>query len=103
MSKPARCDSVKNSWSAYLAGRCKGVSNSSVQIPCRSGSPQGAFGAGAGLEPSDKQRRLAELTRSAYAALIGGDKSGALELYRKTLSEFPEDGVCRAMVGRLAA
>jgi hypothetical protein len=38
---------VKNSWFAYLAGRCKGVSNSSVQMPCKSGSPQGDFSAAA--------------------------------------------------------
>src|SRR4051794_28759877 len=40
-SNSARCASVKNSWDAYLAGRCSGVSFSSVQMPCRSGSPQG--------------------------------------------------------------
>ena len=28
-----------------LGGRCKGVSDSSVQIPCRSGSPHGVFSA----------------------------------------------------------
>jgi hypothetical protein len=41
----ARWIAVKNSWFTYLAVRCKGVSNSAVQIPCRSGSPQGAFSA----------------------------------------------------------
>src|SRR4051794_18131718 len=40
-SNSARCASVKNSWDTYLAGRCSGVSFSSVQMPCRSGSPQG--------------------------------------------------------------
>ena len=46
-SNSARCASVKNSWFAYLAERCRGVSVSSVQMPCRSGSPQGVFSAGA--------------------------------------------------------
>src|SRR5262249_28911052 len=35
-----------------LDGRCKGVSNSSVQMPCRSGSPHGVFSAGVVAEPS---------------------------------------------------
>jgi adenylate cyclase len=63
----------------------------------------GAFGAGTGLEPPPEKLRLAELTRTAYAALIRDDKSQALALYRKALSEFPEDGVCQALVRRLAA
>src|SRR5262249_44167397 len=45
-SNSARCATVKNSWSAYLAERCSGVSVSSVQMPCKSGSPQGVFSAG---------------------------------------------------------
>src|ERR1700730_7533373 len=49
LSNSARCASVKNSWFAYLAGRCRGVSNSSVQMPCRSGSPQDVFSAGTGV------------------------------------------------------
>src|SRR6516165_9601280 len=44
----ARCSSVKNSWLAYFGERCRGVSVSSVQIPCRSGSPHGVVNAGAG-------------------------------------------------------
>src|SRR4051812_34911329 len=47
-SNSARCSSVKNSWFANLGERCRGVSVSSVQIPCRSGSPQGVVSAGAG-------------------------------------------------------
>ena len=47
-SSSARSASVKNSWSAYLAGRCSGVAVSSVQMPWRSGSPQGVFSAGGG-------------------------------------------------------
>ena len=43
LSSSARCASVKNSWFAYLGERCKGVSDSSVQMPCRSGSPHGVF------------------------------------------------------------
>jgi len=63
----------------------------------------GAFGAGIGLEPTPDKVRLAELTRTAYAALVRDDKSAALDLYRKALAEFPDDGVCRALAGRLAA
>jgi hypothetical protein len=46
----------KNSWAAYLADRCRGVSVSSVQMPCRSGSPHGVFrtGAGAGVVPHSR-------------------------------------------------
>ncbi len=61
----------------------------------------GAFGAGAELEPTDKQLRLAELTRTAFGALIRDEKVEALALYRKALSEFPNDGVCQALVRRL--
>src|SRR5262249_11931009 len=39
---------VKNSWFAYLAGRSNGVSDSSVQMPWRSGSPQAVFNEAAG-------------------------------------------------------
>ena len=46
---------------------------------------------------------IAELTRIAYAALIRDDRAGALDLYRKALAEFPDDGVCRTLVERLAA
>jgi adenylate cyclase len=61
----------------------------------------GAFGAGADLEPTDKQKRLAELTSAAFGALIRDDKAQALALYRKALSEFPDDGVCQSLVRRL--
>jgi len=63
----------------------------------------GAFGAGAALEPAPQKLRLAELTSAAYAALIRDDKVQALDLYRKALSEFPDDGVCQALVRRLVA
>ena len=79
-----------------------------MTTPCRRSTVTiyevlGAFGAGAGLEPSADKLRLAELTRSAYAALIRDDKAEALELYRKALCEYPQDGVCQALVRRLAA
>jgi hypothetical protein len=44
LSSSARSASLNASWFAYLAGRYKGVVVSSVQIPCRSGSPHGVFG-----------------------------------------------------------
>src|SRR5580693_5664142 len=47
LSNSARCSSEKNSWLAYFGERCRGVSVSSVQIPCRSGSPHGVVNAGA--------------------------------------------------------
>src|SRR5260370_11887843 len=47
LSNSARCTSVKNSWFAYLGERCKGVSDSSVQMACRSGSPHAVFNADA--------------------------------------------------------
>src|ERR1700680_2502623 len=50
LSNSARCAAVKNSWLAYLGERCRGVSDSSVQMPCRSGSPQGVFSAGASAD-----------------------------------------------------
>ena len=40
LSSSARSSSVRNGRSLYLAGRCSGSSESLVQIPCRSGSPQ---------------------------------------------------------------
>ena len=43
------------------------------------------------------------MTRTAYATLIRDDKEAALELYRKALCEFPDDGVCQALIRRLAA
>src|SRR5262249_37174150 len=45
LSNSACCVAVKNSWLAYLAGRCNGVSVSSVQMPWRLGSPQGVLSA----------------------------------------------------------
>ena len=63
----------------------------------------GAFGADAGLEPAPEKQRLADLTRTAFAALIRDDKAAALELYRGVLSEFPDDGVCQALVRQLTA
>src|SRR5438093_9024918 len=45
-SSSARSTSVKHSRSAYFAGRSKGTSTSLDQMPCRSGSPHGVFGAG---------------------------------------------------------
>src|SRR5262249_54955518 len=45
-SSSARSASVNNSRSPYLAGRCRGISTSLDQMPCRSGSPHGVFSAG---------------------------------------------------------
>src|SRR5260221_3508142 len=44
-SRSARSASVRSSRLPYLMGRCKGTSASLVQMPWRSGSPHGVFGA----------------------------------------------------------
>src|SRR2546426_983741 len=49
LSSAALSSSVRNSLSAYRAGRCNGSSESLVQMPCRSGSPHGVVGAGPGV------------------------------------------------------
>ncbi len=63
----------------------------------------GAYGAGAELEPDARQLRLAEVTKAAYSTLMRDDNATARELYRMALGEFPDDGVCQAMMRRLAA
>src|SRR3954451_13702291 len=45
-SRAVRSSSVKKSLSAYWTGRSNGVSNSSSQMPCRSGCHHGVRGAG---------------------------------------------------------
>ncbi len=50
-SNSARCASVKNSWFANFGERWNGVSVSSVQMPCRSGSPHGVFSVVAKFPP----------------------------------------------------
>jgi hypothetical protein len=72
----ARCAWVKNSWFANLAGRCREVSASSVQIPWRSGSPQGVnawIGVVGALEAiwaqADVGKTGAEMTTAAADAV----------------------------------
>src|SRR5215467_10605717 len=48
-SSSARWAWVKNSWYPNLGERCRGVSVSSVQMPCRSGSPHGVINDGTGV------------------------------------------------------
>ena len=45
----SRSASVKSSFPAYFAGRCRGIWYSLVQRPCRSGSPHEVLDAGRGL------------------------------------------------------
>jgi hypothetical protein len=78
---------------AYLADRCKGVAVSSVQIPCRSGSPQAVFddGAGAGVagEPAGPWADAvvgAEITTLPAAAAVATIIIGAENLLRMMIS-----------------
>jgi adenylate cyclase len=61
----------------------------------------GAYGAGPELEPSPQALRLAELTRTAHAALLRRDHACAMQAYRAVLCEFPDDPVAQVMVKRL--
>jgi adenylate cyclase len=61
----------------------------------------GAYGAGPELEPSPQALRLAELTRTAHAALLRRDHAYAMQAYRAVLCEFPDDPVAQVMVKRL--
>ena len=58
----------------------------------------GAYGAGPDLEPSPQALRLAELTRTAHAALLRRDNACAMQGYRAVLCEFPDDPVAQVMV-----
>src|SRR6516164_9412763 len=84
-SRSARCASVKNSWSANLGERCKGVSVSSVQIPCKSGSPHGVVSAvadrvaaAAAFHPLHRDGRPGAERRSFAAEEV--DVADAIEL-----------------------
>ena len=46
-------------------------------------------------------KRLAELTRTAHAALLRRDNACAMQGYRAILCEFPDDPVAQVMVKRL--
>jgi adenylate cyclase len=61
----------------------------------------GAYGASPDLEPSPQALRLAELTRTAHAALLRRDNTCAMQGYRAVLCEFPDDPVAQVMVKRL--
>jgi adenylate cyclase len=62
----------------------------------------GVYGADdPGLEPDETTLRLARLTRLAYEAMIKDDIVLASRRYRDILSEFPDDPVASALVGRL--
>jgi len=58
-------------------------------------------GADPDLEPSPQALRLAELTRTAHAALLRRDNVCAMQGYRAVLCEFPDDPVAQVMVKRL--
>ena len=55
------------------------------------------------LEPSPEARRLAEMTRHAYEALVQENVPLAIERYREILVAFPSDPVASALVQRLSA
>jgi adenylate cyclase len=63
---------------------------------------RGVHGAGDELEPDTATVRLCRLTRRAHEALVDEDFALALARYREILAEFPDDGVSRELVRRLA-
>ena len=75
-SSSARCAVGEKLLVCVSAGRCNGVSVSSVQMPCRSGSPQGVFSDAAGAVPE-----------AVWLAAIVGTKASAGMI----ASEIPMD------------
>lgn len=62
----------------------------------------GVYGADdPGIEPSAETRRLCQLTRLAYEALVREDHDLAHRRYREILNEFPGDPVASVLVRRL--
>ncbi|MBO9479576.1 hypothetical protein J7382_18680 [Shimia sp. R11_0] len=61
----------------------------------------GAHGVGAGFEPSEETLEIAKLTRQAFDAMVAGDHSMALSIYRDVLARRPDDPVASAHVKRL--
>jgi adenylate cyclase len=61
----------------------------------------GAYGAGAELEPAPEVTDLARSTRSAFDALVNGDHTTALALYRQVLAVHPSDPVAALHVQQL--
>ena len=63
----------------------------------------GAYGAGPAFEPDAATEELARATRTAFDALVGGDRDAALAAYRAVLDLRPGDPVASLHVQRLEA
>ncbi|MBW8639702.1 hypothetical protein K1W69_21085 [Hoeflea sp. WL0058] len=63
----------------------------------------GAYGAGEIFEPDTETLEIARITRTAFDALVGGDRPAALAAYREVLAIRPDDPVAKLHVSRLEA
>ena len=63
----------------------------------------GAYGAGETFEPDEETLEVAGLTRAAFDALVTGDHTTALSLYRDVLEIRPDDPVAKLHAERLDA
>ncbi len=61
----------------------------------------GVYGCGEELEPTADDMALANLTRSAYDALVADDNALALQRYNEILDIYPHDPVARLMARKL--
>lgn len=61
----------------------------------------GTLGSDSAFEPGADTLELCRLTRRAYDAMVGGDKTLALARYREVLTAFPQDMVARELIARL--
>src|SRR5258706_15418707 len=90
MSNSARWASVKNSWFANLGDRWNGVSVSLVQMPCKSGSPQGVLSAwieGAGARADGACADIG-VTDAAMTALTAAAAMATVIVELKNLSRM---------------
>ena len=62
----------------------------------------GVYGVDPELEPSAEAKRLADLTRHAFAALVAGDRATALAGYREILEVAPGDRIAELHLDRLS-
>jgi len=63
----------------------------------------GAYGAGPEVEPSAETEELARLTRSAFDALVAGDREKAMRRFLEVLALQPGDPVATLHLRRLEA
>lgn len=63
----------------------------------------GAFGQGAEYEPDEETLQLAEISRQAFELRLAGDDDGAIALYRKILTDHPDDPVARTVLAEMSS